>query len=138
MKFKSLSDEYDKYKSLNVKVEDKINSLNLKGNDKTDIYFNNSMIDDKDEFLNGTLNSKITTKDALHEMNSECNYKYDVLIAMLKDEIKFLRNELKLKDKIIELIVKELPVGNRRNVKKAIKQLSINIMMKQGLIILYR
>ena len=109
-KFNLLSAEFDnKCNSLCIKLEDKINSLNLKVND-IDLN-NNKIINDNDENLNAKINSKLTTDDSSHDINSNYDYKNDVLITTLKDEIKFLRNELRSKDKIIELIVKELPVG---------------------------
>ena len=53
-------------------------------------------------------------------LNSECrnNTIYsnqNTLITTLKDEITFLRNELRSKDKIIELIIKESPTAIRDN-----------------------
>ena len=40
-------------------------------------------------------------------MNLKANNCYEDLIDTLKDEIKFLRNEIVSKDKIIELVVKD-------------------------------
>ena len=117
-KFNLLSAEYDnKYNSLYIKLEDKINSLNIKVDDKTCIDLNNdNIINDNNENLNVKINSKRTTDVSLKDINSNYDYKNDILITTLKDEIKFLRNELRSKDKIIELIVKELPVGYKRSV----------------------
>ena len=102
--FNILSTEHDnKYNSLSTKLEDKINSLNLKDNDKHDSNLNDRMIHENNDYL--------------RKMNSNYNDKYDVLITTLKDEITFLRNELRSKDKIIELIVKESNLPSNKEFK---------------------
>ena len=57
--------------------------------------------------------SNLNTGD---DIKSDGKSNYDVLITTLKEEITFLRNELRSKDKIIELIVKESNAGYERNV----------------------
>ena len=54
-------------------------------------------------------------KDGNYKKESNVN---DVLIITLREEIKFLRDELKSKDKIVQLIIQEK--GNECNVKKSI------------------
>ena len=54
-------------------------------------------------------------KDGNYKKESNVN---DVLIITLREEIKFLRDELKSKDKIVQLIIQEK--GNQCNVKKSI------------------
>ena len=39
--------------------------------------------------------------------NKNVSYANEVLIATLREEIKFLRNELNSKDKVIQLIIKD-------------------------------
>ena len=102
----------------------KLNRRNTNINDEcSGNYMSNS--ESKDYIDNNSLHYYNTQKDGFINdgnlfLNSECrnNTIYrndDTLIATLKDEITFLRNELRSKDKIIELIVKEYPTSSDNN-----------------------
>lgn len=112
----------DKFKSLSVKLDEKFKSLNIKADfnaepNPNDITHNKN---DKNDDRNKRINGKVCTNDVLYDgINSDRNSiaKDDILITSLKEEIAFLRNEIRSKDKIIELIITELPNGYERNVK---------------------